>query len=241
MSADTRFGYGQARIQAGLERLPTESEWGHLAAVRTLASFLEEARTGPLKPWVKGFSAQSRASDLERGVRVLARERILQVAAWSPERWRDAVSWLEWLAWLPVVEHLARGEPAPDWLDDEPLWSMLAEAAGPLLSVGDDEAVGARWLAGWIERWPPMGREARAHLEGLIRLTGQHLDTFRSTRPELAWEPRQRLRGRLNVYPRRYPLEPVGVFAYLGLVLLDLERLRAELLRRALFGLESVD
>lgn len=38
---------------------------------------------------------------------------------------------------------------------------------------------------------------------------------------------------------RRHLLAPVAVFVYLILVLLDLERLRAELLRRALFLLLS--
>ena len=46
---------------------------------------------------------------------------------------------------------------------------------------------------------------------------------------------RRRFEAVLAALFRRAALSPAAAFAYLGLVLLDLERLRGELLRRAVF------
>jgi hypothetical protein len=70
---DLDFAYAQARIQARFASLPSEAEWQRVAASRSLASFLEEARTGCLRDWVKGFSGQSDVHYLEEGLRSLFR------------------------------------------------------------------------------------------------------------------------------------------------------------------------
>ena len=88
MSPNLGFAYSQARIQARFAGLPQEDEWQRLAASRTLASFLEEARTGPLRGWVKGFSGQSGVHELEAGVRSLHREMLDEVASWVPTPWK---------------------------------------------------------------------------------------------------------------------------------------------------------
>jgi hypothetical protein len=62
-----------------------------------------------------------------------------------------------------------------------------------------------------------------------------HLSSFRQSTPAAAWDLRQALRERLRLQFHLRLLAPVSVFLYLALILLDLERLRAELLRRALF------
>jgi len=247
------FGYAQARLQARLSALPSEPDWERLAAARTLSGFLEEARVGVFADWIKGFSAQSRARDLERGLRRLARERIEETAGWVPESWRPAVLWLAWLSCLPLIEHLARGDPPPDWLLGDEILGWLAEPLDPerapdaavldLLTRSDERSlsVGRRWRRLWIDRWPRLEPGTRERLEALIALVARHLDTFRAARPEDAWSQRLLLRERLRLELHRHPVEPVAVFAYLGLVLLDLERLRAELLRRALFGPEAND
>ena len=247
------FGYAQARLQARLSLMPSEPDWERLAAARTLSGFLEEARVGVFADWIKGFSAQSRARDLERGLRRLARERIEETAGWVPECWRPAVRWLVWLGCLPLIEHLARGEPAPDWLTGDEILGWLAEPLDPerapdadvleLLAWHDERSlsVGLHWRRIWIDRWPRLEPGTRARLDALIALVTHHLETFRMARPEDAWPQRQRLRERLRLELHRHPVEPVAVFGYLGLVLLDLERLRAELLRRALFGPEAGD
>jgi hypothetical protein len=55
----------------------------------------------------------------------------------------------------------------------------------------------------------------------------------------VAWSLRRELRERLRLEFHRLPLEPLTAFAFLALVALDLERLRAALMERALFDLRE--
>jgi hypothetical protein len=48
--------------------------------------------------------------------------------------------------------------------------------------------------------------------------------------------PRQQLVAGLNYVFRRYSFEPAAACAHLGLIALDMEKLRGELLQRALFA-----
>lgn len=249
MTAAVELGFIQARIQARLARLPSDADWERLSACRTLSSFLEEARSGTLRAWVKGFSAQSRPGAIEAGLRDLAAEQVQEVSSWAPRRWRDAVDWLVWLPLIPLFEHLARGGSAPGWTRQSAVFSgCLDETGRPdparleraglsrLLTSPNQCSVGDVWLHGWRARWPAMGEGSRMRLEVLIDTLQSHLQVFRNARPEETWALRRELREQLHRRLHVNPLEPAGIFAFLGLVLLDLERLRGELLRRALFA-----
>jgi hypothetical protein len=247
MRASGSFAYAQARLQARFSGLPGESDWQQLAGLRGLAAFLEEARAGALGGWVKPFSAQSDSHDIEIGLRIAYREQVTEVAAWVPARWRDAVSWTRWLVLMPLFDHMARDMPAPDWLRrDHDLQALLDETAGVdrarlqragagvLLVPGGDPV--ASWLAEWRRRWPDCGAACRRGLAALEALLSRHLAAFRRSDPELAWELRRRLRAQLGLLFHRRLLEPVTGFIFLGVVALDLERLRSELVARALFA-----
>ena len=60
------------------------------------------------------------------------------------------------------------------------------------------------------------------------------------TAPNQVWTARQTLRSRLRLLFHQRLLQPVGPFVYLVLVGLDLERLRASLVDRALFVSDEV-
>jgi hypothetical protein len=81
---DLDFAYAQARIQARFAALPRETDWQRVAASRTLAAFLEDARTGSLREWVKGFSVQSDVHDLEAGIGSLYRDALEAITALAP-------------------------------------------------------------------------------------------------------------------------------------------------------------
>lgn len=249
MTAAVELGFAQARIQARLGLLPSDADWQRLSACRTLASFLEDARSGALRTWVKGFSAQSQSADIEIGVRRLLSEQVREVSGWAPKRWRDAIDWVAWLPLLPLFQHLARGGSLPDWAkDDRQLAACLDDASQPdarlaertgismLLSPDQAEGVGDAWLQAWRGRWPAMATGSRMRLELVVDSVKAHRQVFQSARPEDAWGVRQRLREQLRRQVHKDLLEPAGLFAYLGLTFLDLERLRGELLRRALFA-----
>jgi hypothetical protein len=243
------FGYAQARVQARYAALPAETEWQRLAAARSLGAYLEEARIGPLGPWLKGISTVSEAHDVERGIRSLAWEQAQEVARWVPRAWRPAVRWVAWLPYLAVFEARARADPLPPWaLQDARLQEVL-EVQGappgtrpckqdltPLLAPGDSEQMESRWLRGWQERWPESGRRASRPLSAFGQELAAHLRVFRRASPDTAWDLRRQLRERLRLRLHQRLLQPLAVFLYLALVLLDLERLRGELLRRCLFS-----
>ena len=111
------FAYAQARIQALLAALPGEQEWDRLAGSRTLSGFIEEARTGPMRPWIKGFSALSEPHAIERGLRALFRDLVDELAGWVPERWGEAVRWVAWLPVLPALGRVAGGGRMPAWIE----------------------------------------------------------------------------------------------------------------------------
>jgi len=242
--AGGRFAYTQARLQARYAELPTEADWRRLSGARTLSGWLEEARSGALKRWVKGFSAQSDSHDIERGVRAQFTETVEQVAGYVPKPWHDAVSWCVWLPLLGLFDHARGGGSLPDWvardpglaplLDDDRRFDSSALASHGVGGLLEDDA-GRAWLAQWRRRWP---RCKPAHLDAvddLVQRCLTQLRDFRETPPNKAWSLRKELRERLRFEFHLSLLQPSSVFIFLTLVALDLERLRRALLDRALF------
>ena len=243
------FAYAQARLQARCADLPGETEWRRLAGARSLGAYLEDARAGPLRPWVKGFSALSGAHDLERGIRSLAWEQVQEAASWVPRPWRPAVQWVAWLPFLMVLEQIARGRPLPPWTRQDPrLRELLDDSGAPsplalqqrglsrLTAPGDAAALTTRWMREWQARWPGRTRGPRHPLRSFCRELGHHLAAFRQAGPDTAWTLRHQLREGLRLRLHQHLLEPLAIFLYLALILLDLERLRGELVRRCLFS-----
>lgn len=250
MKLDLDFAYAQTRIQARFAALPPGAEWENLAASRALASFLEEARTGALRDWVKGFSSQSDVHDLEAGLRSLYRENLEAVVDWVPGPWREAVSWVRWLTLLPLLAHIRAGGALPGWVVRDPELQVLVstegtldkgylEDAGARCLLGSEDSLTGVWTAQWRRRWPSCSREAVHALDDFVALLMAHTEAFRQTAPESGWRLRGELRERLRLRFHQYPLQPVVPFIYLALSALDLERLRAALVSRALFSTQD--
>jgi hypothetical protein len=127
-----RYAYLQARLQARYAVLPSEQEWERLMATHTLSAFLEEAQAGPLREWVKGFSAQSDVHDMEAAVRGLFRESVTEVSAWVSAAWREAVAWIGWLPLLPLLAQAGRGERLPRWTRRDTAARALLDSDGGL-------------------------------------------------------------------------------------------------------------
>jgi hypothetical protein len=253
MTGLCRFAYAQARVQARYAELPGEDAWQRLAAARTLGMFLEEAREGALRVWVKGFSAQSDGHDLDRGVRGIWQDEVARVAAWLPQAWRPALLWLRWLPLLPLLAQAGRGELLPVWVDlDRALHGLrrpdgtldpavLVQAGGGSLvlakggaTAGPEKDWVSTWAQEWRRLWPPCNRDFLAHLDRLAALIRAHASTFPRS-GEAAWPLRREMRERLRLGFHRLPLQPAAAFSYLALLALDLERLRGALMERALF------
>ncbi len=243
------FEYVQARLQARYAWRPTEAVWTQLDAAQGFQAYLEGARTTVLKPWVENLSAGSDVHDVEHSVRGTLYTTIHTVARWVPEAWSPAVIWLHWLAYLPALQYLLDGGRVLAWmqeghglrsyLEDSPKArkeAMVAAGGSPLVAAWESrQGLLTGWLDAWRASWPRDTTDHLAALQALAELMAAHLRHFSVESPDGAWSSRCFLSQGLQRAFRRHALAPASVFAYLALLALDLERLRAGLVRRVLF------
>ncbi|WP_137893146.1 hypothetical protein [Ramlibacter sp. 2FC] len=249
MSALVDFAYAQARIQARYGERPQPQVWQQLDGVADFALYLEQARGTPLRPWVASLAPSTPVHELESRLRAVLRALIDEVAGWLPREWGPAVRWTAQLACLPVAQQLARGaEPRPWMRRDDSLAPWLSASpegpdgrpAGPMARLRQAARqeggwLPDAWLAEWRGLWPLMDPGQRRSLERLAQLIRSHLLGFARMAPERAWELRRALQQTLQRWFRGAAFEAAAAFIYLALVALDLERLRAALVGRALY------
>jgi len=243
--------YAQARLQARFGERPDESLWQKLEAAPETTAALAIARSCGLRRWVAGIAPDADSHAVEIALRACWRECVSEASSWMPGNWRPAMLWTGGLADLPALSHLARGGAPLPWMLRDPLLhayaqadskareAMLAEQFQPLLKSARNELgqssassgsmssahIRDAWLDEWRRRWPEHGDTSS--LDDLVRLLGSAM-----RRP--VTEGRQDLTRGLRRLFRRSVLAPVAAFIYIAFVALDIERLRAGLLRHAL-------
>lgn len=199
------FAYAQARLQAQHGRRPDDAAWQLLAASRSAAEAIAQARGGPLGDWLQGLDERADAQAIERHLQWRWQQRVEAVARWLPARWHAA---LRQFGRLP----------------------LLAAAAG----AGDDAgAVLAAWQADWQRALPADARPLRQALPLPAQWLLPRLAGRADGRAEATTAATQQ---RLQRLARRHPGSAVAVFAHLALQALALERLRGDLVVRALFA-----
>jgi len=241
--------YAQARLNARHGERLRESDWRRLEGVRAFAALLDTARATALRPWLVGIVADSTSHQAESALRRHWREVVDEVAGWMPAPWRPAVAWWRTLVDLAPLQHLARGGEPPAWMRDDTEWRAASEspshppstvaAAGPFaplaFAAADPDALGAAWLDEWRRRWPAIGDETQRELATVVNVLTDHRRAFGAASGGAGWPLRQALRDQLRLRLRAATLSPAAAFVHLVLCALDLERLRAELLRRLAF------
>lgn len=248
MSHGASFAYAQARLQARHGRRPTEPLWRRLASTGDLANFLQQAQRTTLRPWVLGMQATQTSHALELSLRQRFRNYIDEVACWLPGNWGAVVRPVKQLPDLPALQYLLRGETAPEWLlEDAVLRPFASENMAKRLEAMHGAGCGylaTAWQRGdplyqaWLEHWQDQWQRSRRFAAGLAclgRLLRSFLQESRAGQAAASGLPRRRLVSGLNQAFRRHSFEPAAACAHLGLVALDLEVLRGELLQRALF------
>lgn len=228
-----RNGYLQTRVQVHYALLPDDRLWLHLSALKELTSFMEEARSTQLLQWIFGLSSRSSAEEIENHIQQRLRDSVTETVRWFGAEWRPAVRWLALLEKLPALEHALRSHTAPAAAMTEPEFLELAGLKSRC------PALGQAWVAGWRRRWPTMSRRDRQGVETLIEILEQHRQQFPLLPVTATWNARHDLEARMRLFFRSHLLQPAAAFAYLALVALCLERLRAELLHRALFSQQA--
>lgn len=250
MSSTVSFAYAQARLQARFGERPDEDVWLRLHGIGELGSYLQVARQTVLRKWVLGISPTHDSHDIELALRQKFRSHIDEVANWLPQPWRAALQWTRCLPDLPALQYLLGGGAPAAWMRRDPMLAGFADADTktdsqvPHLSdcavlaekTAQDETLSQGWLRHWRELQPVTTfSDARFHqsLKNLQTLLQAQLSPQRgATTPML----REALAHRLRTAFRRYSFQPASACAYLALTALDLERLRGDLLQRALFS-----
>ena len=244
--------FAQARMQARFGERPDAASWRELDAIEDLAAYLDALQRTPVRPWIAGIDAPGDLHQIDFRLRERFRAHIREVARWSPPEWRPAVLWLAQLLDLPALAHLLSGEAPLGWMAREPglrpFTGHLAQGTAPLpdflrrdprrgrvrQTAPNAGEARAAWLAEWRRRWPADDAESAQPMRALVARLTLHLEHFRRAGPREAWRARADLERELRSLFRRSVLRPEAAFSYLGLVALDLERLRAQLVRRAL-------
>jgi hypothetical protein len=242
--------YAQARIGARHGERLREADWHRIEVVRELRPLLELARSTALRPWLAGIDADSSLHRVEAALRDRWRAVVAEVAGWMPAGWRPALAWWSVLPDLAPLQHLARGEEPVAWMRGDDAWRELCASApearaarladGPLAALAAawsaPETLPRVWQAEWRRRCPEQRREAGDMLDGLAGALLEHERTFSVATSGQGWLLRGSLRAHLDLLLRRAALHPAAAFVHLALCALDLERLRAELVRRIAFA-----
>ena len=151
---------------------------------------------------------------------------------------------------LPALQHLARGGAVTLDQFDDAEWQALANAAPAerraVVAVSRWAALAAAWAVpatlgpAWLDEWrrrtPAQRGDDAAGWRVLTNTLQAHAEAFAEAPAGTGDALRQDLRRRLHLLMRRTTLQPALAFVHLALCALDLERLRGELLRRALFA-----
>jgi hypothetical protein len=252
--------YAQARIQARFGERPGASAWRELEALAGLSAFLDAARATGLGRWLARIDERSDSHAVEIALRESLRSAVREIAGWMPARWRAALAWTLHLVDLPALLHLARGQPPLPWMAQDPVLRRYAATGaeerravleadfGSLLlpaeglrrkgrqkANGEEDRLRATWLRRWMALWPEAGEEERASVLGVARCIERDLESSPQSSAERDAPQRSALEDRLRHLLRGSTLLPAAAFAYLAIAALDVERLRAGLLTRALF------
>lgn len=248
MSSAPQWSYVQARLQARHGERLQEADWHTLEAARTTDEFLERARASSLRRFITRINARLSSHAVERMLRETWRVYVAELATWVPDAWREAVLWVSLVPDLPIIDGLLRGE-APEWVRQDPRLAEFAKlvraernvasAKSPLetLAASDDpeKTLAGRWYAHWRSLWPPRSASASALVE-IAATIDVHVERLDRAGPQETSAPyRRELALKLTRTFRRHGASSAAVFCHLGLVALDLERLRGDLIRRRLF------
>ena len=245
---DPAFAFAQARLQARYGTRPRAADWSHAAATADLGALLQLLRSSPLARWTGRIGPRADVHEIERRLREEWTRGVDEVASWQPDTWRDGIRWLRWIAYLPTLQKLARGGRAYAWMREDPVLGPVvareprdrgaALRRTPLAPLAAGFApphdVAGAWTRHWRRLWPAR-HPGRPALDALLRVTAEQRGLLaRLPDDASSGDTLGGLERRFRLSFRRNPLSPAAAVAYLGLLALDLRRMRGALATRAL-------
>ncbi len=232
--ARAEFEWIQARLQARVGDVQRTVHWAAIEASRGAAEFLAALRGGALAGWVEGFDATTDPHHVEQALRVRWIAYVDDVARWQPRIWSAATRWFALVTDLARIDAARKdARLAPSAARQDSAGDARASSAPftkPYTRTGEDSTL-SLWRVGWDRRVPRDGFDAATLLRPAQMLV-----------PALAGDASGRARhttatrAALVRLFRRHAATPIAVFAYLGLVALDVERLRGGWVARRMLG-----
>jgi hypothetical protein len=248
MTADTEFVYARARLQARFGLRLREPDWRLVESAVDLPRYVQALRQTSLARWVERIDPGASVHAIERVLREEWRGCVREIARWQPPAWQPAIAWIEVLADLPILDHLLRGEAAPAWVRDDPRYAawerptlqdriraVSERRLAPFarrLPRGDDPVL--VWVDEWRRLWPKSPPALVAALHELVRVVLEHRAAGGRLGGGSAAELRETLARKAVRLFRWHAESPAAACAWLMLVALDVERLRAGIVRRRL-------
>jgi hypothetical protein len=236
--------YACARIGARMGERPNEAAWRSIAGIRGFAGFLDAARAPPFRRWTSGIAADAEPHGVEAALLGHWRALVDEVRTWMPEQWHGAIAWAGALVDLPVAQYLARGGNPLPWMRDDPAFRDSSRSggpptAGPLGPLAhtwtNPEGFLRAWTNEWSHRLPQRHGAERSAIADCARVLVSARAASGDSSSSDGTLARRALVVRLSSLYRRATLDPAAAFVFLALSALDMERLRGELLRRAIF------
>jgi hypothetical protein len=248
MTDGADFAYAQARIQARHGTRLTDRDWRRLEAMHDVAQYLHALRTTSRARWAQRITPGMASHAFETRLRAEWRSYVEEVARLQPQPWHAAVAWTAFLIDLPILDHLLRGGLVHRWMAEDEIYApwlrsdarerAQALAGSPIASllevVGPGMPTLRAWLVVWRRLWPRTSATQSAALESIVRAVGEHGALLRNPTAASSFGLRMALAPRLCILFRRHFETAAASITHLLLEALDLERVRAGLVRRVL-------
>ena len=229
------FAYAQARLHAQLESRFSEDDWRMLGSSRNFGNCLDV---------VNQTKAANITARLDRTNSVHAVERVLreewsvsvgEIAGWLPAKWRNAANWITVLPYLRRFEYSFESGGTLRWLRLETEFPEAADVIRSEREFGSAKReVAEIWRNEWCLRLPNkrQGNEINMALSPLLdRYIANK--TPGKMKASKTWH---NLVDYLKRLFRSYSQTPVAIFAFLGLLALDFERLRGVFVDHIIFS-----
>ena len=210
------FSYADARLHARLAARMRDADWQALETALDFAHALELAARLPVAHSAGRLDRTSTVHAVETALRAEFTAQLMEIAGWLPQRWRRAAASLIDLPFLRKRAYAVSGEAWPDWLD-----LGATGEIGPPQSVLDD-----------FHRHLPRRSRTDAVAQVIDPLVQRYVSRSEPG-PAPDWSA---LETHFIKQFRSNRVGPVPIFAYLGLVMLDGERLRGILVTHAVFA-----
>lgn len=249
MPGTSDFAYVQARLQARHGLRPDAATWTRLEGAVDVPGLLRLIEGSCLAPWVDSLHETTDVHSLERALRQVWLNYVNAVAEWSPPGWRVAIRWIVVLLILPAMQHKRSGGAFPPWLQTDVNFRFLSDEfshqiprpfrglpVASLQNATTEVSLSKAWQEVWRSLWPARSDRIARDLLSMVNLVEHHWDELGALDPPFSSAERlYALERDLHRRFRRGASTPVAIFCHLGLSALDLQRLRGNLVTRALF------